>query len=102
MGGQLVIRALGGLKKPRGDEQKQKQQKKQKQQRQLKSSQEAQQQSIPTPKPKPVPQTTPPPPPQLQSSPIAADQQALRNAVSAPHPMSSDDDVSNNKDIDTT
>jgi hypothetical protein len=62
--GQLVIRALGGLKKPRGIEK-----------RQPKLQQVVVSQSTP------LPQATPP---TQSSSPIAADQQALREAVSAP------------------
>ena len=80
--GQLVIRALGGLKKPRGSE-VEKKKKRLKQQQKLREREalmlQQRKQAAGG-----IPETPSPIQAKLQSSPVAADSKALRDAVSAP------------------
>ena len=80
--GQLVIRALGGLKKPRGSEvEKKKKRLKQQQKQREREALMLQQRKQAA---EGIPETPSPIHAKLQSSPVAADSKALRDAVSAP------------------
>ena len=76
--GQLVIRALGGLKKPRGSEITEKKKKLRKERERLEMLKKNRQQTENLPKTPKAIHTN------LQSSPVAADTKALRDAVSGP------------------